>query len=82
MRNTWYIVIHSLGGWWIDREGRAYGPFDSQEEAIVAGPNFIEIMGEPTHNNQLYAADEHGKFQVVWTDSKGQNDQEEGRTGT
>jgi hypothetical protein len=69
MRNIWYIVIQSRGAWWIDREGKAYGPFDSQAEAIAAGPQFIELMGDPAHNNQLYVADESGKFQVVWANS-------------
>lgn len=70
MRTILYIVIHSRGGWWIDREGRAYGPFPTQAEAIAAGPQFIGLMGDETQRNQLYAVDESGTFRIVWSSAQ------------
>ena len=36
MKTCWFIVIESMGSWWVDCEGKPYGPFDSSTDAAVA----------------------------------------------
>jgi len=67
MRKTMYIVIQSRGHWWIDCEGKPYGPFDTEAEAIAEGPEFITLMGNDENRNELYVRDETGHFQLVWS---------------
>jgi hypothetical protein len=66
-RVTWYIVIFSKGRWWIDCEGKPYGPFDNEADAIAEGPKFITLMGNPDHRNDLYVRDDDGRYRVVWS---------------
>jgi hypothetical protein len=33
MSTSWFIVVFSNGQWWVDHEGKPYGPYASAEEA-------------------------------------------------
>jgi hypothetical protein len=67
MRTTWYIVIYSQDGWWIDYEGKPYGPFASEAEAVAEAPDFINLMGNPDHRNELYVRGDDGRYKMVWS---------------
>lgn len=62
-----YIVIESQGGWWVDCEGKAYGPFRSQD---VAGRGAIEIArtyGDMNRPREVLSKGEHGLYNVLWS---------------
>ena len=66
MTKTLYLVIYSREHWWIDCEGKPYGPFETEAEAIAEGPEFITLMGNSDHRNELHARDDDGRFQMIW----------------
>ena len=33
MQSCWFVVIRTPSAWWVDCEGKAYGPFESRDEA-------------------------------------------------
>lgn len=46
MATSWYIVIHSGGQWWVDHEGRPYGPYRSLAEASDGAVRLARLQGD------------------------------------
>lgn len=67
MKTCWFIVIESLGAWWVDCEGKAYGPFASGDEARAEARRIAMTYGDAGRLSQVYAADEHGTQRLVWS---------------
>jgi hypothetical protein len=64
--SCWYLVVESLGKWWVDCEGRAMGPFDELDEATAGAIRLAELFGDEDRQLQVIAPDESGQMQVVW----------------
>lgn len=67
MKTCWFIVIESMGSWWVDCEGKPYGPFDSSTDAAVAAKRIALTYGDDHHRSQVYAGAPHGGHQLIWT---------------
>jgi hypothetical protein len=55
MQTCWFIVIQSRGAWWVDREGRSYGPFLNQREAEQYARKIAETDGDPKRRSEVWA---------------------------
>lgn len=67
MRTCWFIVVESMGTWWIDCEGKAYGPFESQHEARSEATKIATTYGDPDRVALVFAPDDDGQQRLVWT---------------
>lgn len=67
MKTCWFIVIESMGAWWVDCEGKAYGPFDSRTEAEGEAKRIALAYGDETRRSQVYAAGENGSHRLIWS---------------
>lgn len=66
MTTALYIVIESLGKWWVDFEGRAHGPHDSREKAALEGRNQAQFMAHMDRPSEVLVPDAEGKYWVIW----------------
>jgi hypothetical protein len=67
MKTCWFIVIESCGSWWVDCEGKAYGPVSSKEQAVTEAKKLARIFGDPERRSDLWSPDDSGKLQLVWS---------------
>ena len=67
MKTSWYIVIESLGQWWVDHEGRSLGPVATKQEAGLYARRVAEVFGDRTVKREVWEPDEDGKLQLVWS---------------
>ena len=65
-----YIVVAIDGAWWIDCEGKPFGPMNTKEEAISSGIQLIEVLGDPNRPANIWAPDEAGKSRLVWSSGR------------
>jgi hypothetical protein len=70
MATCWFIVIESTGRWWVDCEGRAYGPLDSEDEAIRYARKIADIYGDPARQSQVWVPRRGGRPVLVWSGKK------------
>ena len=68
MNPCWFLIIRSGDRWWVDCEGKAYGPFESVEDARSNAIRFAEIFAEPKRVSQVFAPDESGRLRMIWSD--------------
>ncbi len=66
MKTCWFIIIESLGAFWVDCEGKAYGPFDSSEEAASAARRIALAYGDDARRSQIYAL-VSGTQRLIWS---------------
>lgn len=66
MQTEWFIVVEAQGAWWIDNEGKSFGPFSSREQAGTEAIVIARTFGERKRRTQVYAPDERGKQHLVW----------------
>jgi hypothetical protein len=67
MKTCWFIVIESQGSWWVDCEGKAYGPVPTREQAVAEARKLVRIFGDPERRSDLWAPDDTGKLVLVWS---------------
>jgi len=66
MKTRWFLVIWSSGQWWVDCEGRSFGPFDGAAEATAAAIRYAEVFTADDRESQVWAPDETGRMRQVW----------------
>ena len=66
MRTAWFIVIESLDRFWVDYEGKAYGPFEDQAHAEREGQRLAETYGDRRRQIELWSPDRDGKLKRTW----------------
>lgn len=67
MQTCWFIVIEVKGEWFVDCEGKTYGPFPNKDEAIIDGTRLARTFGETDRQSQLWVKDEAGsRPRRVW----------------
>ena len=65
MRTNWFVVIRVGDDWWIDNEGRAFGPFSSKDAACSASSRIAELFGDESRRSQIYWPDGTGKPRLM-----------------
>lgn len=66
MQTCWFIVIESMGQWWVDCEGKAYGPFESQDEAQVEAKRIAVTYGDQNRRSEVFVAEPDGHHRRIW----------------
>lgn len=66
MASCWFIVIESMGAFWVDCEGKAYGPFGSREDAVLEARRIAVTYGDDTRRAEVFSADPDGTHRLVW----------------
>ena len=66
MRTCWFIVIKSRDAWWVDREGRAFGPIESLDEAIQYARRIAETQRDPGRRSQIWVPGLEGRPVLFW----------------
>jgi hypothetical protein len=61
-----YFVVSIDGAWWVDFEGKPFGPMSSKEEAISSTIHLIEVFGDPNRPADIWAPDESGRAKLMW----------------
>jgi hypothetical protein len=61
-----YLVLQARGHWWVEREGKSFGPCADKDEAIDSAFKIIQLFGDPARSAEVWAPDEDGKMQLVW----------------
>ncbi|WP_417309541.1 hypothetical protein [Devosia sp.] len=67
MRTCWFIVLESLGQWWVDCEGKAYGPFADREQASDEARAIAKAFGDPTRTSRVYVPTDGGAHRLIWS---------------
>jgi hypothetical protein len=67
MKTCWFVVIESRGAWWVDCEGRAFGPLESREEAQDYARKLAETYGDPERRSDVWVPDDQGKLRLTWS---------------
>jgi len=66
MRTCWFIVIESLGQWWVDCEGKAYGPFVSKDEAKIEAIRIAITYGDNDRRSEVFISEPDGAPRRIW----------------
>ena len=68
MKTCWFVVIQANGAWWVDCEGRAYGPFAARDQALEYARKAAVTFGDPARRSDIWApSSDNGKFELVWS---------------
>jgi hypothetical protein len=67
MQTCWFIVIESMGQWWVDCEGKPYGPFESQDEAEVEAKRIAITYGDQARRSEVFVAEPDGSHRHIWS---------------
>ncbi|HEY0920954.1 hypothetical protein [Devosia sp.] len=67
MRTCWFVVIESVGRWWVDCEGKTYGPFDREQEARAGAVRIAQAYGDPDRQSVVYAPEASRHHAPIWT---------------
>jgi hypothetical protein len=70
MSKALYVVIRSREKWWVDFEGRAYGPFSAMHEATDEGRQLARFSAHSGRPSEVLVPDERGHYRVVWDSNK------------
>jgi hypothetical protein len=66
MQTCWYIVIEALDAWWVDCEGKAFGPFESEVEARMSAPRIALTYGDETRQSEVWVTERDGRRNRIW----------------
>jgi hypothetical protein len=66
MARAIYLVLQSRQKWWVDFEGRTFGPFTSRELAVREATTMARFSADTGRPSQVRAQDDTGKMQVEW----------------
>jgi hypothetical protein len=67
MARVQYVVVLHQGEWKISHEGKHYGPYRTQADAIKAAVKSAHTSGENGHNAQVLVQGKDNKFRTEWT---------------
>jgi hypothetical protein len=68
MKSCWFVVIQTPSAWWVDCEGKAYGPFDTREAAADEAIRLAQAFGDPARRSDVYVPDDSNKLRLVWSE--------------
>ena len=61
-----YIVIDSRGGWYVDFEGKSYGPFADTETAAIEAGDLAKFSAHAGRRSQVHVPDGLGSYRIAW----------------
>ncbi len=67
MSRALYVVIFSRDSWWVDFEGKAYGPFTSREMAAHEAKQLAQFCAHTGRASEVLVPDDGGRHRVAWT---------------
>ena len=70
MPSSLYVVIESMGKWWVDLEGKSHGPYASKAIAIDEGASLARFAAHSGKHSELLAQNETGRYVVLWDSAK------------
>jgi hypothetical protein len=70
MPSSLYVVIESMGKWWVDLEGKAHGPYATKATAIEEGRSLARFAAHAGKHSELLATNEAGRYIVLWDSEK------------
>lgn len=65
-RTCWFLVVKVNEQWWVDCEGKGYGPFETRDEAAEGAQRLAAIFGDETRQAQVWAPDDEGRMHIAW----------------
>lgn len=66
MARAVYIVLQSRDRWWVDLEGKSYGPFTSKNTATMEAISLARFMAHAGRKSEVRVPDGSGRFPVEW----------------
>lgn len=66
MSRALYVVIRSRESWWVDFEGRAYGPFADREAAAAEARQSAQYAAHSGRDSEVLVPDDDGRHRVAW----------------
>lgn len=66
MARALYVVIFSRDSWWVDFEGKAYGPFASKDIAAAEAKHLAQFAAHSGKSTEVLVPDETGRHRVIW----------------
>lgn len=67
MGKALYLIIFSRNEWWVDFEGRAFGPFGSRENAALEARALARFQSSAGQVSEVLVPDSEGRYWVVWS---------------
>ena len=62
-----HIVIQSRGQWWVDVEGKGYGPFPTSLEAARGAVALAHLFDDPDRPADVQARGSDGRYHSIWS---------------
>jgi hypothetical protein len=59
-----------MGAWWVDCEGKPFGPFDDTRQAVQGAIKLARLFGDPERQALVMVPDDTGRYQVAWDGGK------------
>jgi hypothetical protein len=66
MKTRWFLVVFSRHEWWVDCEGKSFGPFDTSGDATSAAIQYAKVFADDTRQSRVWAPDDTGRVRQVW----------------
>ena len=67
MARAHYYVVHKQGQWWIELDGKHYGPYSTQKAAIKDAVDSAHSSGKNGHDAQVRVQGQNNQFRTEWT---------------
>ncbi len=67
MGKALFLVIQSRDEWWVDFEGKSYGPFGSRQNAALEARSLARFQMHTGQQSEVLVPDESGKYWVIWS---------------
>ena len=61
-----YIVVRIGEAWWVDVEGKPFGPWESRDHAVSASKKLIEAFADDTRPADIWAPADDDRMERVW----------------
>jgi hypothetical protein len=61
-----YLVVRQEDIWFIKFDGEEYGPYKTEQEAMLFAIDAANKLGEQGEKTQVLQMDENGEVQLVW----------------
>ena len=66
MKSCWFVVIRTPSAWWVDCEGKAYGPFEDRDEAQSQARRIAMTYGDDGRRSEVFAPTDQGSHRLIW----------------
>jgi len=74
MKTRLFIVIESQGNWWVDCEGKAYGPLPNRDGAIQHALKIAETFTDSERQPQVWTTTPGERPTMIWAGPEGARD--------